>query len=76
MTKPTPTQNLMTMKNLTPTEPVGGHEAFTAVNLTRESPPTHGGQLPDQAIMAANTPITNKVLISTHPYFMQPAEMT
>lgn len=43
MTKPTPTQNLMTMLNLTPTEPVGGDDAFTAVTLTRETPRTYGG---------------------------------
>ena len=59
MTKPTPTQNLMTMLNLTPTEPVGGDEAFSAVTLTRESPRTYGGQVLAQAIMAADSTVTD-----------------
>ncbi|MBF1653129.1 MAG: acyl-CoA thioesterase II [Rothia dentocariosa] len=76
MTKPTPTQNLMTMLNLTPTEPVGGDEAFSAVTLTRESPRTYGGQVLAQAIMAANSTVTNKVLHSIHAYFLRPGDIT
>ena len=76
MTKPTPTQNLMTMLNLTPTEPVGGDEAFSAVTLTRESPRTYGGQVLAQAIMAANSTVTDKVLHSIHAYFLRPGDIT
>ena len=76
MTKPTPTQNLMTMLNLTPTEPVGGDEAFSAVTLTRESPRTYGGQVLAQAIMAANSTVTDKALHSIHAYFLRPGDIT
>ncbi|MDK7353898.1 acyl-CoA thioesterase II [Rothia sp. HMSC064D08] len=76
MTKPTPTQNLMTMLNLTPAEPVGGDDAFTAVTLTRETPRTYGGQVLAQAIMAADNTVTDKVLHSIHAYFLHPGDIT
>ena len=66
----------MTMLNLTPTEPVGGDEAFSAVTLTRESPRTYGGQVLAQAIMAANSTVTDKALHSIHAYFLRPGDIT
>ena len=76
MTKPTPTQNLMTMLNLTPAESVGGDDAFTAVTLTRETPRTYGGQVLAQAIMAADNTVSDKVLHSIHAYFLHPGDIT
>ena len=59
-----------------PHEPVGGDEAFSAVTLTRESPRTYGGQVLAQAIMAANSTVTDKVLHSIHAYFLRPGDIT
>lgn len=76
MTKPTPTRNLQTMLNLTPTRSLNGDDAFSALTLTRETERTYGGQVLAQAMIAAQNTVTDKALHSIHAYFLRPGDIT
>ena len=72
MTKPTVTQNLMRMLNLSPVEAApasfGSDEVSTGVTLTREQPRTFGGQVLAQSIIAADRTVEGKdCLLYTSP---------
>lgn len=79
MTKPTVTQNLMRMLDLSPVEAApasfGSDEVSTGVTLTREQPRTFGGQVLAQSIIAADRTVEGKALHSIHAYFLRPGDI-
>lgn len=79
MTKPTVTQNLMRMLDLSPVEAApasfGSDEVSTGVTLTREQPRTFGGQVLAQSIIAADRTVEGKDIHSIHAYFLRPGDI-
>ena len=79
MTKPTVTQNLMRMLDLSPVEATpasfGSDEVSTGVTLTREQPRTFGGQVLAQSIIAADRTVEGKDIHSIHAYFLRPGDI-
>lgn len=79
MTKPTVTQNLMRMLDLSPVEAApasfGSDEVSTGVTLTREQPRTFGGQVLAQSIIAADRTVEGKYIHSIHAYFLRPGDI-
>ena len=79
MTKPTVTQNLMRMLDLSPVEAApasfGSDEVLSGVTLTREQPRTFGGQVLAQSIIAADRTVEGKALHSIHAYFLRPGDI-